>query len=91
MDSFVHTFLQQLAKAKAKNAPTYLRRSTEFAYYRRWSRMLAVSASSAFAASLILDSEHLHNDGPFNGSEPLLEDVLAEAPHDDPVGPSRLI
>ncbi len=73
-----------------RSSPKYLRRSIEFAYYRRWSRMLAISAVSTFTASLLLEQEQLETEGPVDGEEPWLQDVMAEARHDDPVGPSRL-
>ena len=46
-------FLQQLARARAQDAPGYLRRSAELAWARRWTRLLSVAAASSFAASLI--------------------------------------
>ena len=47
------TFVQQLAKARARDAPGYLRRSAELAWTRRWTRLLSTAAASAFAASLV--------------------------------------
>ena len=46
-------FLKQLARARAQDAPGYLRRSAELAWARRWTRLLSVAAASSFAASLI--------------------------------------
>ena len=46
-------FLQQLARARAQDAPGYLRRSAELTWARRWTRLLSVAAASSFAASLI--------------------------------------
>ena len=47
------SFLEQLAKVKAKTVPVALRRSTEYCFLRRWSQILAVAAQSAFAATLL--------------------------------------
>ena len=83
-------FLEQLAFAKARFAPSYLRRATQFAFLRRWTRMLAISAANAFTASLLEDRDELACHPAIDGAAPWLGDLLSEARHDDPVGPSRV-
>ena len=82
------SFLSLLAKAKARGVPAALQKSTEYCYLRRWSTMLAVSAQTAFAASLL---------GEATGKTPAHADVLpalGEVLCDRGVpaeGPSRLV
>ena len=83
-------FLLRLAEAKARSTPSYLRASAKCAFLRRWSRMLAVSAASTLTASLLSEKTELELDGLLDGEEPWLQDVLSEARHDLPVGPSRV-
>ena len=52
--------------------------------------MLAVSAASTLTASLLSEKTELELDGLLDGEEPWLQDVLSEARHDLPVGPSRV-
>ena len=47
-------FIQDIAWAKARSAPEYLRASVAFAWQRRWAQMLSVSAATAFANSLVM-------------------------------------
>ena len=47
-------FIQDLAWARARSVPPYMRASVAFAWQRRWARMLSVSAASAFANALVL-------------------------------------
>ena len=81
-------FLLFVAKAKARGVPAALQKSTEYCYLRRWSTMLAVSAQTAFAASLL---------GEATGKTPAHADVqpaLGEVLCDRGVpteGPSRLV
>ena len=83
-------FLVGLSQARARAAPAYLRRAAEFAYFRRWSRLLAVAAASSLAASLIEEKPTLCLDASPDGEAPWLADLLAEARHDDGLMPSRL-
>ena len=51
----------------------------------------AISAASSFTTSLLNDHDELMQNHNFlDGDEPWLPDLLSEARHDDPVGPSRL-
>ncbi len=72
-------FLRQLAASRAQSVPSYLRASTAAACERRWSRMLAIGASSAHMASLLLDKESLKHETATCGREPWLQDALSEA------------
>lgn len=63
-----------LATAKARSAPSLLRRSAELAWSRRWGSMLAIAILGAVAASL-LDEPGLGN-GAVEGEEPPLGEVL---------------
>ena len=83
-------FLTDLSFAKARTAPAYLRKAIQFAFLRRWTRMLAVSVAAVFTASLLEDSETLQLLETSDGAAPWLGDLLSEARHDDPIGPSRL-
>ena len=47
------SFISQLASARSRDAPFPLQRSAFLAWRRRWTRMLAVSCSRAFACSLV--------------------------------------
>ena len=75
-------FLKQLSWARARAAPSYLRKATAHAFERRWTRMLAVTTASAFANSLLLPKEALRCQNVHDAAEPWLADVLAEARHD---------
>ena len=72
-------FLDCLARAKARAVPVYLQKSAALAFRRRWSRMLAVSVASSFAASLLLTKAELRNTPAKDGLAPWLLNVLAEA------------
>ena len=76
-------FLQQLGQAKAMAVPSFLRTSAAVAYQRRWTRMLAVSAASAFAGSLLVSKECVGSLDRGACREPWLQAVLTEARHDD--------
>ena len=52
--------------------------------------MLAVSLVSTLTASLLAEPDE-EQDMPQDGNEPWLVDVLTDARHDDPVGPSRVV
>ena len=83
-------FFQNLADARARSVPVYLRQSAAFAFYRRWTRMFAVAAASAYAASLLDEKEVLALEAGVDGVLPWLPDLLAEARHDIPLAPSAL-
>ena len=69
-------FLRQLARARARAAPAWLRHSTAQAYAYRWSALLAVAVQRAFAASLL----HLPLEGELqDGEAPACSDLLADA------------
>ena len=76
-------FLWQLALARSKTVPAYLRRSTAAAFYSRWSRLVAVAAASAWAASVLTDA-HVDLDAPeLAGGAPWLPDLFCdERPRD---------
>ena len=82
------SFLEQLAKVKAKTVPVALRRSTKYCFFRRWSQILAVAAQSAFAATLL--GEPTGRIQAWNDQAP----DLGEALHDREIpaeGPSRWV
>ena len=81
-------FLQALASARARAAPPYLRRATQFAWLRRWSRVLATACSVAFAASLVEPCSD-NAAAPLDGPAPSLEALFGQAGRDAPQ-PSRL-
>ncbi len=62
-------FLRQLAHARSLAAPSFLRAATAAAYERRWSPMLAVSATSSDLANLASPQ----------GREPWLQHLLTES------------
>ena len=84
-------FIRNLAKAKARSAPVatprILRRSTEYAWTRRWWDLLAAAAQGAFAGSLVGDDVlgDIRDDYP-----PPHSTVLSDSRYTDPAGPSRL-
>jgi len=84
------SFVQALAQARARAAPSYLRRSTEYAFYYRWMGMLASAAARAYIASLIDDKEVLRLDSGIDGVCPWLPDAISVAGHDLHGAPSRL-
>ena len=43
----------QLAQARAREVPQYLRRSAALMWERRWARLLSISCATAFASSLV--------------------------------------
>ena len=72
-------FLRQLAHARSLAAPSFLRAATAAAYERRWSRMLAVSATSSYIQSILMDKEDLANLASPQGREPWLQHLLTES------------
>ena len=72
------SFLQCLAAAKARSSPSYLRRATELAFTRRWSRMMSIACAKAFATSLVAGSASSCVDAP-DGACPDFVDLFARA------------
>ena len=66
------TFVSELAAARAREAPKYLRRPTRLAWTRRWVRMLSIACGRAFAASLL----HAASDDAVEGPPPTLPELL---------------
>ena len=73
-------FVRQLACARARDAPAYLRKSAELAWARRWTRMLANACASAFAASLLEPRRELASFAPAGGAAPSLAELLDGEP-----------
>ena len=71
-------FLKHLAMARSQTTPKFLQASSVAAFERRWIRMLAVSAASAHAASVLLEKAELEADGPVVGRQPWLQNLIAE-------------
>ena len=80
-------FIKELALAKASSAPAYLRAAVAKASQRRCTRMLAVTAASAYAASLVGDLESFKNEPAFGGGSPWLQSMLSEARHESELRP----
>ena len=76
-DKAAYSFFFQLAKAKARDAPSVLRRSLAASWLRKWTGMLAFVAHDAYAASLVeeMPADSTSTDGPV----PTLGDVLLSA------------
>ena len=83
-------FVLQLAIARARTVPSYLRQASTYAFFRRWTRLLAVTAANALAASLLEDRHRLAAEPAFDGGLPWLLDLLAECRHDDTLIPSSM-
>ena len=83
-------FLLQLARARARMVPSYLRQASTYAFFRRWTRLLAVTAANALAASLLEDRHRLAAEPALDGGLPWLLDMLAECRHDDAPIPSSM-
>lgn len=81
-------FIRQLARAKARSQPDWLRGSAMQAYSHRWSGLAAVAAHRAFAASFLEPPSGGHEY--MDGEEPAVHDVLADARWTFPVHDSRL-
>merc|ERR1712137_1304943 len=80
-------FVSMLAKARARSVPPLLRKSTQMAFYHRWTALLSVAAQRAFADTLLgwpVDESGL------DGDEPHLEEVLLDARLAEAPAPSRL-
>jgi len=68
--------VRKLAAARARSAPTHLRRAAQLAWEARWWAMLSVAAQNTLAAT-ILDDAVATLVG-FDGNEPTLADVLLD-------------
>ena len=68
------SFLSQLAKAKVRHEPPAIRASARHAWLRRWSSILACSASRSFASSLLELRGGLGADGPTPSSSEVVAD-----------------
>ena len=81
-------FLDATGKNKADTALANLRPLTEYYFRRRWAKMMAVAAQTAFAATLV--GEPSGKTPAWNDLEPELGEVLCdrEVVAD---GPSRLL
>ena len=71
-------FVDDLAAARARDAPPLLRRSAFLAWRKRWSRMIAISCARAFANSLVAVSTSPHALAGVDGRMPDLVDLLGE-------------
>jgi len=88
MSDEAEMFLRMLAKERAKRAPRLLRASTEFAFYFRWTALVACAAQVPFSESL-LDTFHIEPARP--GACPAEEEILADTRYvEDTPGFSRL-
>ena len=70
-----HTFVRDLALAKARSEPSLLRRRAALAWWARWRSVLAVAAARAFALSLLERRAGTGSDGDL----PVAAQVLADA------------
>ena len=68
--------LRRLARAKAREAPPWLRASAAQGWANHWSGMISVAAQRALAASLV--GWHLHNTLDVDGETPCQIDVCAD-------------
>ena len=75
-------FLENLAWARSRAAPSYLRTAVAHSFKRRWARMLAVAAGVGVSTSLVLSKEELQQYPAGDGQAPWLMDVLGDARHD---------
>ena len=69
-------FVEDLAYARAREAPAALRSSVAAAWQRRWVRLLATACANAFAHSLVAPASDL-GAAAFDGPAPSLADLLA--------------
>ena len=68
-------FIDALASARSRDAPSRLQRSAYLAWRRRWTRMLAFSCSRAFAGSLTSNAEAMEG---VDGAIPDLADLFGQ-------------
>ena len=72
-------FIDQLAWARSRSAPQLVRFSAQLAWRRRWIRLLAVAAATAWAESVTAPAGLETSCGPRDGNEPTLEAVLVDS------------
>lgn len=82
------TFVEELAYARAPEAPPKLRGAAALAWQRRWVRILATACANSFAHSLVAPASACATD-PADGPAPLLSQVLCDDRAGVPV-PGRL-
>ncbi len=70
-------FIRNLAWARARAAPSYLRASTVKAFESRLSKILALAVANAFSASLLLHKDALACESIVDGKAPWLPDLLS--------------
>ena len=70
-------FIRQLAFAKAREVPKYLRWPTILAWERRWTRMLSTSCSLSFTSSLVEPESQCSTWCKTDGEAPQLTDLFA--------------
>ena len=70
-------FIRQLAFAKAREVPKYLRWPTILAWERRWTRMLSTSCSLSFTSSLVEPESQCCTWCRTDGEAPQLTDLFA--------------
>ena len=68
-------FVNSLASARSRDAPSTLQRSAFLAWRRRWTRMLAFACSRAFAGSLTSSAESMEG---VDGATPDLADLFGQ-------------
>ena len=71
-------FIDDLAAARAREAPPVMRRSAFLAWKRRWSRMIGISCARAFANSLAAVATAPHTLAGVDGEMPDMADLLGE-------------
>lgn len=76
-------FRVQLREARARSLPACLHKPAQYAFHRRWSRLMAVTAATAYAASILEDKSVLARLVGTDGSLAWIPDLLAEARHDE--------
>ena len=75
--------MEQLAWARARASPAYLRRAAAFGFSRRWARLAAVAAASSWAVS-VLGAHAAADQTCLPRAEPWLLDLLSETRLEDP-------
>ena len=68
-------FVEQLAHARARDAPAAARWAAALAWRRRWSRLLSVACAGAFAHSLVVPAGDVSSFAR-DGATPALGDLL---------------
>ena len=71
-------FIDGLAAARSREAPSVMRRSAFLSWKKRWSRMIGISCGRAFADSLAAVANAPHTLAGVDGEMPHLADLLGE-------------